>query len=760
MKSTKRVLALGMASVMSLGLLTACGSKNDPNAGASNSGASSTGTLVVGDGNYDGKFSPFFYTSAYDGNIVTMVSQPLIVSDRKGAMILNGIEGETKEYNGTDYTYKGISDVKITENADGTVYYDITLKDGVKFSDGHEMDIDDVIFSMYVLSDPTYDGSSTLYGQPILGMNEYRSGMESKFNLIMKAGRDNTDFSLWTEEEQTTLWADADQAGAKLAEDIGAYLIANGNNTAEDSVAAIAANWGYEGLAEDATYADFYQAMMANEKYEGNPVTMAATEGVNQSSTDLTNHMEQYDTFNVGVQTGESAPNIEGIQKTGDMSVRVVTTEVSATCIYQLSLVVAPMHYYGSEELYNYDNNQFGFPKGDLSIVREKNSKPMGAGPYEFVSYENATVALKANKNYWKGEPKIQNINFKETTEADKISGVRSGSLDITDPSFSVEAIDEIAAANGGSKEFNGSVITVNTVDNLGYGYVGINADNVKVGEDGSSEASKNLRKGLATVLAVYRDVAIDSYYGEWANVINYPISDTSWAAPQVTDDGYQVAFSTDVNGNPIYTDGMTDDEKYAAAKQAALGFFEAAGYTVTDGKITAAPQGANMEYELLIGGGGQGDHPSFMMCTLAKDALAEIGMNLIVTDIANSSDLFAQMEAGTAELFAAAWQATVDPDMYQIYHSEGTSNYNYDIRDPELDEIIMEARSTTDQDARTLMYKDALDIIMDWAVEVPIYQRQNCFIFSTERVNISTLTPDMTTYWGWMNDIELLELN
>ena len=754
MKSTKRVLALGMASVMSLGLLTACGSKNDPNAGASNSGASSTGTLVVGDGNYDGKFSPFFYTSAYDGNIVSMFSQPLIGSDREGAMILNGIEGETKEYNGTDYTYTGISDVKITENADGTVYYDITLKDGVKFSDGHEMDIDDVIFSMYVLSDPTYDGSSTLYGQPILGMNEYRQNNVTLSALLGQLGENNTDFTFVTQEQQTAFWNAINDGLVKYCQEIVDYV----KTAVEDdtlSVAAAAAQWGFK-LEADATVKDFALAM--GKQYGWNFSSMEA-ETAGTKLADLIPE-DVYNYYTVNVTTGESAPNIEGIQKTGDMSVRVVTTEVSATCIYQLSLVVAPMHYYGSEELYNYDNNQFGFPKGDLSIVREKNSKPMGAGPYEFVSYENATVALKANANYWKGEPKIQNINFKETTEADKISGVKSGSLDITDPSFSVEAIDEIASANGGSKDFNGSVITINTVDNLGYGYVGINADNVKVGNDGSSEASKALRKGLATVLAVYRDVAIDSYYGEWANVINYPISDTSWAAPRVTDDGYQVAFSTDVNGDPIYTDGMSDDEKYAAAKQAALGFFEAAGYTVTDGKLTAAPEGAKLEYELLIGGGGQGDHPSFMMCKLAKDALADIGMNLIVTDIVNSSDLFAQMEAGTAELFAAAWQATVDPDMYQIYHSQGTSNYNYDIKDAELDEIIVDARSTTDQAARTLMYKEALDIVMDWAVEVPIYQRQNCFIFSTERVNISTLTPDITTYWNWMNDIEKLELN
>ena len=751
MKSTKKVLALGMASVMTLSLLSACGNKSNTD---NPSGGSNTGTLVVGDGNYDGKFSPFFYTSAYDGNIVTLNQLALAGADREGAMILKGIEGETKEYNGTDYTYTGISDIEITQNADGTVYYDITLKDGVKFSDGHELDIDDVIFSMYVLCDPTYDGSSTLYGQPIMGMNEYRQNNVTLSALLGQLGESNTDFSLVTQEQQTAFWNAVNDGLVKYCQEIVDYV----KTAVEDdtlSVAAAAAQWGFE-LEADATVKDFALAM--GNQYGWNFSSMEA-ETAGTALSDLIPE-DVYNYYTVNVATGESAPNISGIQRTGDMSMRLVTTSLDATTVYQLSLFVAPMHYYGSEDKYDYENNQFGFPKGDLSSVRAKSSEPMGAGPYKFVSYENGTVAMEANENYWKGEPKIQNINFKETTEADKISGVKAGTLDITDPSFSVDAIEEIAEANGGSKDYNGSVITISTVDNLGYGYVGINADNVRVGDDSASEASKNLRKGLATVLAVYRDVAIDSYYGEAANVINYPISDTSWAAPKVTDAGYQVAFSTDVDGNPIYTDGMSDDEKYAAAKEAALGFFQAAGYTVENGKITAAPAGAKMSYELIIGGGGKGDHPSFMMCSLGSEALAEIGMELRVTDIANSSDLFAQMEAGTAELFAAAWQATPDPDMYQIYHSQGNSNYNYDIKDPDLDEIIVAARSTTDQAARIPMYKEALAIVMDWAVELPIYQRTNCFIFSTERVNISTLTPDITTYWDWKNDIEKLELN
>ena len=115
---------------------------------------------------------------------------------------------------------------------------------------------------------------------------------------------------------------------------------------------------------------------------------------------------------------------------------------------------------------------------------------------------------------------------------------------------------DQITQYNGGDDTLDGDKITIKLYDFLGYGYIAMSADNVKVGSDPASDASKDLRKAIATVIAVYRDEGIDSYYGDTATVINYPISSTSWAAPQVTDDGYQVAYSVDVDGNPIYTDG------------------------------------------------------------------------------------------------------------------------------------------------------------------------------------------------------------
>ena len=295
--------------------------------------------------------------------------------------------------------------------------------------------------------------------------------------------------------------------------------------------------------------------------------------------------------------------------------------------------------------------------------------------------------------------------------------------------------------------------------DFLGYGYVGLSADNVKVGNDPASEESKDLRKAIATVISAYRDEGIDSYYGDSASIINYPISNTSWAAPQVTDDGYQIAYSVDVEGNPIYTEGMSAEDKYAAALQAALGFFEAAGYTVADGKLTAAPEGAKLSCQINIGANGSGDHPSFLVLKNAADALASIGFTLTVNDISNAAELYQSYQSGEAEGWAAAWGSTPDPDMYQLYHSEGSTNY-YKINDADLDDMIVAARQSVDQTYRKGLYKAAMEIIMDWGVEIPIYQRSECFLFSSERVNTSTLTPDMTPYWGWMAEVEKIELN
>ena len=776
MKHMKQLIALLLALVLCLGLLAGCASKTTDDTTtpsdttpaddtskddtAEPSGEDTTdetvgnpdGTIVIAETGFEGKFSPFFAASAPDQAAHALTQAVLLNADRRGEIIMHGIEGETRSYNGTDYTYYGLADCEVTENDDGTVTYAITLRDDVTFSDGTPMTIDDVIFNMYVYMDPTYDGSATFYSVPIVGIDEYRGGMDTRMNVILAAGPDGYEANdLYTEEQYNTFWAAFQTAGEKFAQSIADYVMENYG--AADFAAAVAM-WGYE--ANDA--AELWSKIVETYGYD------LSDDGINKevATTSITDFLAEEigDTWNdyiVGVKTGESADHVEGIVKTGDYSMTLTTSELSTTAIYQLQMEIAPMHYYGDASLYDYDNNSFGFPKGDLSLVRAKTSTPMGAGPYIFKEYSDGVFYTDANPNYFLGAPKNGHINMKETQEADKITGIQSGALDISDPSYSLEVRNQIADINGADGD-DGAVITTRLMDYRGYGYVALAAGNVKVGDDPASQESRDLRKAIMTVLSAYRDEGIDSYYGETASVINYPISNTSWAAPQVTDDGYQIAYSTDVEGNAIYTADMSTEDKYAAALNAALGYFEAAGYTVENGMVTAAPEGAAMEYTVNIGGSGNGDHPTFQVLTNAAAALKTIGFNLIVNDMANASDLFASYKSGEAEGWVAAWQSTNDPDMYQLYHSKGSTNY-YEINDADLDELIIAARQTTDQEARKAMYKEAMEIILDWGVELPVYQRSEASIFSSERIVVDSIPKDMTPYWTYLSEIEQIQV-
>lgn len=765
--------------------------------------------LVVAYDAFSQKFSPFFADTGYDMDVADMTQISLLTTDRQGGIIFNAIEGETVNFNGTDYLYKGAADTKVEyDEATDTTKYTARLRVGMKFSDGEPVTADDIIFTYYTFLDPSYVGSTTLSSYDIVGLKDYQtqttSDVYEKYaeivNAIFAAGPDHewSDADAWTQEQQDDFWARLKEEWMADVQGIVNYVNANYRDAysqdyigkAPEEVAASEglqvvlgmALWGF-GEVNDAgefvtpsgvtfdmvetfpTVEDYYNETYI--AYGGDPVEYASVESAN--GTDVLGNVNSDFIGFWGPQDegmgGEGVPNIAGIKKVDDYTVEVTVNGYSAPAVYSiLGIPVTPLHYYGDAAKYDYENNKFGFDFGDLSKQESLTATPMGAGAYKFVKYDNKVVYFEANENYFRGCPKVAEIQFKETVGTEVASGVQTGTVDAGELTGSRARFEEVASYNSNG-EITGDVITTSKVDNLGYGYIGINADTVNVAGDPASEASKNLRRGLATVLAVHRDVAIDSYYGEAASVINYPISNTSWAAPQPTDEDYQIAFSVDVEGTPLYTTDMAPEDKYAAAEAAALAYFEAAGFTVEGGKITAAPDGAKTSYEVIVPGDGTGDHPAFAILTSAQASLAKLGMELKINDPADSNILWDSLDAGTQELWTAAWGATIDPDMYQVYYStnvvgEGGSDSNhYHIRDAELDQLILDARQSDDQNYRKAVYKQALDKIIEWAVEIPTYQRQNSVVFSTERINIDTITPDITTFWGWLHDIELVEM-
>jgi len=766
--------------------------------------------LVVAYSPFSQKFSPFYADTAYDQDVAGMVGLGLMTTDRMGGIIYNAIEGETVAYNGTDYLYTGPADLSVKyDKASDLTVYTAKIRDDLKFWDGTPLTAKDILFTYYTYLDPTYVGSTSLASYPIVGLQNWRTQTSDEVyekyaemaDAIFEVGADGyTANDEYTEDLYNAYWECVKDSWTNQCQTIVDYCMTKYVDSYAESILGktpdeIKASeglqiafgmgaWGFGELGEDGRFSDgenswdletefptiedYYNATYAS--YEGDPVEFYTVEATGNETGSIVDIANANFISTYGPQDpemgGKGISSITGIKMIDDYTVEITLVGYSAPAVYSvLGITVTPMHYYGDTAKWDPDNGKYGFDFGDLSKQKSLTEVPRGAGRYVFESYKDKVVTFKANENYYAGKPIIETVKFKETASAEVATALSTGDADAGEMTGSRTRFEEVAALNPNG-EITGAVITTSKVDNLGYGYIGINADTVNVAGNPSSAESKALRKAIATVLAVYRDVSFESYYGEAASVIQYPISNTSWAAPQASDPDYKIAFSEDPNGDPIYTASMTADDKYAAALEASLAWFEVAGYTVEDGKLTDAPEGAKLDYEVIIPADGAGDHPSYNVLVMARTAFEGIGFTLTINDPADSNVLWNALDSGEQEMWCAAWGSSIDPDMYQIYHGNnivgkgGTDSNHYHINDNQLNELIMEARTSDDQSFRKQVYKQCLDIIVDWAVEIPAYQRQNCIVFSTERINLDTLTPDITTFWGWMSELEALQMN
>ena len=153
----RKVLSLILCLVLCLGMAvtaTGCGGGG---------GGGKGDALVVQTEQLDGLFNPFFYTAANDGTIVAMTQIGMLGSDY--------VNGESVVAYGEDEAVVAL-DYDIKENADKTVTYTFVLKNGIKFSDGHPLTMEDVLFNYYVYLDPVYTGSNTLYSTDIIGLDD------------------------------------------------------------------------------------------------------------------------------------------------------------------------------------------------------------------------------------------------------------------------------------------------------------------------------------------------------------------------------------------------------------------------------------------------------------------------------------------------------------------------------------------------------------------------------------------------------------
>ena len=168
----KRIFSIVLCMAICIGMATSF-------VGCSQS-SGGTDAFVIMTEQLDGLFNPFFYTAANDGTIVGMTQIGMLGSAYENGDIKVAY-GDNEAVVAKDY--------EIVTNDDGTVSYLFVLKNGIKFSDGHPLTMEDVLFNFYVYLDPVYTGSNTLYSTDIIGLNEYRTqtvgaGSDSGDDLI------------------------------------------------------------------------------------------------------------------------------------------------------------------------------------------------------------------------------------------------------------------------------------------------------------------------------------------------------------------------------------------------------------------------------------------------------------------------------------------------------------------------------------------------------------------------------------------------
>jgi len=170
----KRILVVVLALVLCFGLVACGGGKKEKRSYLDNE----RDALILQESTMDGVFSPFFWSSAYDGDVVGLINVGLLSMDAKGAVVA-GPEYPTVAESYSIYYQDAQGNKKEAFAAGDEVVYEMVIKSGMKFSDGQPVTADDVLFNYYVYLDPAYTGSSTLYTLPIKGLGAYRTQVQA-----------------------------------------------------------------------------------------------------------------------------------------------------------------------------------------------------------------------------------------------------------------------------------------------------------------------------------------------------------------------------------------------------------------------------------------------------------------------------------------------------------------------------------------------------------------------------------------------------
>jgi peptide/nickel transport system substrate-binding protein len=291
--------------------------------------------------------------------------------------------------------------------------------------------------------------------------------------------------------------------------------------------------------------------------------------------------------------------------------------------------------------------------------------QPVGTGPFKFGSWDRGQrVVLEKNPAYWKSSVKLDRVIYRPIVEDQaRLTELLTGSLDV---------IVGVPPDFVGQLESGGKVGVLKQVGAHVW-YLGIN--NQKKPFD-----DKRVRQALN--YAVNKDAIVRDVLKGTGTPSRGPVLPNTWAA-----------------------DATLKAYPYDPARAKKL--LAEAGY----------PNGFSTT--LWVPESGSGMQSPVAMSTVMQSNLKAVGVNVVLQTMEWGAFL-AKLRTKEQELFALSWMAgTEDPDMvmYPLLHSSqwtpnGPNRALY--KNPKFDDLLQQARLTTDQARRASLYKEAQRILVD----------------------------------------------
>jgi peptide/nickel transport system substrate-binding protein len=298
-------------------------------------------------------------------------------------------------------------------------------------------------------------------------------------------------------------------------------------------------------------------------------------------------------------------------------------------------------------------------PKAVEEMGNEKFSQnPIGSGPFIFESFvPGEKVILKANKNYWKGAPKIDSVTFRPISEAStRVASLLTGEVDI---------ITSIPPNRLASLNKNSDIKTTAKTGIMVY-------------------------MGLDTFTAPLDDVRV-------RQAINYAMD-----VETITDKILQGTASP--MSGPVFmvTKGFDPSIKpypYDPAKAKKL--LKEAGYEKGFKLVLSTPPQ-----------GVEGATNTLEVAQALASQLKEVGIEVSL-DITDPATQFQRYKKREFQAYLFTWDTQVEPDRY-LYSLFNSATRGYYYKNAEVDELLHQGRTTLDQTARIGIYKKLHRLLYD----------------------------------------------